>query len=289
MVRDSLDGREWAAVTQVTLATGGLSRVELLDGEESIADLKGPPWQAQARFTSNGEHELVAVGYDASGKEVLRAKALLSVAAPRDEGCTSKLGALGLKWRPAKATRGISEPVIIDPPTIEGVTFRPWQSAKATPMLLACQMAIHVHELAQMLKKVGVEEVLTMGIYNYRKMRNPKCIATNSCPLSQHAFGTAVDIHEVRLNASALKASVERDWVIDKTVPVCPGKPKNESDRVLHQIACGMFDRRIFNVVLTPNYNDSHRNHFHVDLTASWSGIRGEDLGIDPAVEGLGD
>ena len=28
-----------------------------------------------------------------------------------------------------------------------------------------------------------------------------------------------------------------------------------------------MYENRIFNIVLTPNYNSAHDNHFHVDLT----------------------
>jgi hypothetical protein len=36
----------------------------------------------------------------------------------------------------------------------------------------------------------------------------------------------------------------------------------------LRAILCEAVDRRLFNVVLTPNYNKPHRNHFHLEVTA---------------------
>jgi hypothetical protein len=126
-----------------------------------------------------------------------------------------------------------------------------------------------------------------LGIYNYRPMRNPKCIKAGNCPLSQHSFATALDIHELR--GSGLDANVSTDWIINKTSRICPGAPQGDKDALLHKLACALLDQHVFNVILTPNYNDRHRDHFHVDLTESWAGIRGEELGLDPEVEGLGD
>ncbi|MCZ7684525.1 MAG: extensin family protein [Sandaracinaceae bacterium] len=34
----------------------------------------------------------------------------------------------------------------------------------------------------------------------------------------------------------------------------------------LMRIACGLAESRQFSSVLTPNYNEGHRNHFHVDI-----------------------
>ena len=35
----------------------------------------------------------------------------------------------------------------------------------------------------------------------------------------------------------------------------------------LRAILCEAVDARLFNVVLTPNYNRPHKNHFHLELT----------------------
>jgi hypothetical protein len=35
----------------------------------------------------------------------------------------------------------------------------------------------------------------------------------------------------------------------------------------LHQALCELYDLEVFKILLNPNYNAAHRNHFHVDLT----------------------
>ena len=62
--------------------------------------------------------------------------------------------------------------------------------------------------------------------------------------------------------------SVNDDWIIDPdsedtcTAPTVEGK-----DRLLHELICALKDADVWRIVLTPNYNADHRNHFHVDLT----------------------
>ena len=36
----------------------------------------------------------------------------------------------------------------------------------------------------------------------------------------------------------------------------------------LRALLCEIVGRRLFNVVLTPNYNAPHKNHFHLEITA---------------------
>ena len=291
LTRDAVDGRDWAAAATIEVVDPprSIAKVEYLDGSEPLGERSEPPWAIDVKLTRDGRHTLAAVARDAAGKEVARASQTLLVGPPTDDSCGAMLTALGLDWKPAKATKGVTDPVAVAP-VIAGVTFVSWRpKAKPIPLLMACKLAVRLRELALLVKEHGVDQVRHMGIYNYRKMRNPKCQKAGNCKLSQHAFATALDIHSVRQNGQEKVATVEKDWKIDKTRDVCPGKPKNPKDELLHQLACGMFGQRVFSVILTPNYNANHRNHFHVDLTETWEGIRGEDLGIDPDVEGLGD
>ncbi|MFL7964832.1 extensin family protein [Pseudomonas kielensis] len=73
---------------------------------------------------------------------------------------------------------------------------------------------------------------------------------------SQHATASALDIAGFRL-ADGRTISVLRDW------------PKDNADaRFLRQArnsACDMFS-----VVLSPDYNAAHRNHFHLDVGPWW-------------------
>jgi hypothetical protein len=74
--------------------------------------------------------------------------------------------------------------------------------------------------------------------------------------LSQHASGNALDIAGFRL-ADGRTISVLKDWPKD-----------NQDAQFLRQVrdgACGLFS-----VVLSPDYNAAHRNHFHVDVGPWW-------------------
>ena len=74
--------------------------------------------------------------------------------------------------------------------------------------------------------------------------------------LSQHASANALDIAGFRL-ADGRSISVLKDW---------PGQ--GDSARFLRQVREGACND--FNVVLSPDYNAAHRNHFHLDMGRWW-------------------
>lgn len=74
--------------------------------------------------------------------------------------------------------------------------------------------------------------------------------------LSQHASANALDIAGFRL-ADGRSISVLKDW---------PGE--SDSATFLRQVRDGACDD--FNVVLSPDYNVAHRNHFHLDMGRWW-------------------
>ena len=74
--------------------------------------------------------------------------------------------------------------------------------------------------------------------------------------LSQHASANALDIAGFRL-ADGRSISVLKDW---------PGQ--GDSARFLRLVRDGACDD--FNVVLSPDYNAAHRNHFHLDMGRWW-------------------
>lgn len=70
--------------------------------------------------------------------------------------------------------------------------------------------------------------------------------------LSQHASANALDIAGFRL-ADGRSISVLKDW-----------SGEGESARFLRRVRDSACDD--FNVVLSPDYNAAHRNHFHLDM-----------------------
>jgi hypothetical protein len=73
---------------------------------------------------------------------------------------------------------------------------------------------------------------------------------------SQHATANALDIAGFRL-ADGRTISVLKEW-----------SKENPDARFLRQVREGACDT--FNVVLSPDYNAAHRDHFHLDMGPWW-------------------
>ncbi len=106
-------------------------------------------------------------------------------------------------------------------------------------------------------------EVGHIGTYNCRLIAG-----TND--FSMHGLALAIDLKWFRSSAGRVY-DVEDHWEHDTA------NPQTERGRVLYEIAQAMYDERIFNIVLTPNFNAGHDNHFHVDLTPGAHYIGSED------------
>jgi hypothetical protein len=286
-VRDELLDGAWVAPVTLQVEARNVARIELwADGEFLLGEPDATGTLVHA-FRGDGVRALSAVGYSNDGVEVARSELTIRVSPPVDTSCHAMLTALGLDWAPAGATRGIADPVRVQP-IIEGVRFRYVSNSEPTAMLMDCELGVRLHQLARMLTPYGIDEVIHIGIYNYR------CIGggdpdVDGCTPSQHAYARAIDLHAFGLADSADTLSTEDDWVITVRGDSCPISHSNEKDRVLKEIACALWADRVFQIVLTPNYNAAHRDHFHVDMTegSMFLGLGVE--GLDPSVSGLGD
>ncbi|RLU14198.1 extensin, partial [Pseudomonas prosekii] len=100
----------------------------------------------------------------------------------------------------------------------------------------------------------AVTRVDHLGSFACRNMYNRENGAR-----SQHASANALDIAGFRL-ADGRSVNVLKDW------------PKDNKDaQFLRQVRDGACE--MFSVVLSPDYNAAHRNHFHVDV-GGWSVCR---------------
>jgi hypothetical protein len=286
-VRDDVEASEWVASVDFSVTSAGVASVEL------VADTDFPLGNVDAAgaltyaFHGDGVRVIDAIGRDASGAEVARDTISITITPPVDTGCHAMLDALGIDWAAASATRGITDPVRVQP-VIHGVSYRYVDNTTPTAMLMACELAPRLAMLSDLVSEYGIDEIIHIGIYNYR------CIGggdpdVDGCTPSQHAYARAIDLHAFGLAGSDVEYSTETDFVITRRSDTCPMAYSSEADRVLKELACRMYEDRIFQIVLTPNYNADHRNHFHVDLTTG-SMFLGEGVeGVDPAVTGLGD
>jgi hypothetical protein len=115
---------------------------------------------------------------------------------------------------------------------------------------LAAGLSWYVDELQRLAQehlKNRIARIEHWGTYNCRNVNNAE-----SGRLSQHATANAIDIAAFEL-ADGRKVVVRTDWG-DAT-------PAGRFLAAAHDAACGLF-----NVVLGPDYNALHADHFHLDL-----------------------
>ena len=95
-----------------------------------------------------------------------------------------------------------------------------------------------------------VVRIETFGTYACRDVRGTG--GTIAGKRSEHAHANAVDVSAFVL-ADGRRVSVLGDWRADGQTA--------QFLRVIHQSACKRFP-----TVLSPNYNEAHRDHFHFDM-----------------------
>jgi hypothetical protein len=134
---------------------------------------------------------------------------------------------------------------------VGGVWFR--SSHPERPVLMACELAAKLPALARIVASHGVRGIDVMS--SYREQPRP----------SFHTLGLALDLWRFWTLKGAM--SVARDFEATPLSETCKApKPSTGSAKVLLDIACKLAQSRSFATVLTPNYNEGHRDHFHLDI-----------------------
>ena len=110
-----------------------------------------------------------------------------------------------------------------------------------------------MHDMAQIAAAAGVTDILHLGVYNCRTI-------SGSSKLSQHGHANAIDIGGVRFEDGTVWTIVD-DWEIGDASPV------TEGGTWLQWLVEELFAKWIFNIVLTPEYDNNHYNHVHCDLS----------------------
>jgi hypothetical protein len=109
-------------------------------------------------------------------------------------------------------------------------------------------------------------------VVHYSVYRPPSAKAVLNGPGRRHSGALAIDAAIFKTRDGRTK-SVEKDFhgrigskpCGAKAAPVT-GLPAEAV--TLRQIVCEAADAQLFNVMLTPDYNWPHRNHFHLEVTA---------------------
>ena len=147
-----------------------------------------------------------------------------------------------------------------DGPDICGWKRARWVSARGEARLsppditMQCPLAMGVHiwlgELNETALNIFDKKIVKIhhaGTYSCRRQ-----VGNSSGAWSEHAFANAWDITGFTLENGDV-ISVLKDWDGDKN--------KKKFLRIARSKACD-----IFRVTLSPDYNEAHRDHFHLDM-----------------------
>jgi len=131
----------------------------------------------------------------------------------------------------------------------EAGTLLPGEANMQCPLAIGTYMWLReVDSLANRHLGADLKKVHHVGTYSCRRQNG-----NNSGQWSEHAYANAWDITGFELTDGRM-ISVLKDW---------KGKDKKRRKflREARNKAC-----KIFRVTLSPDYNEAHRDHFHVDM-----------------------
>jgi hypothetical protein len=152
---------------------------------------------------------------------------------------------------------------------LHGVVFRTDAKDKdrlVSPYEIAdCRLVLALDDFAQILASHDIIEVRHYSIY-----RPPRSWPDGKIG-SRHTGALAVDAGRF-IDQSGAVLDVNHDFHGAIGARTCgegaAPKPATPAALTLRAILCETVEHRLFNVVLTPNYNRPHKNHFHLEVTA---------------------
>jgi hypothetical protein len=173
------------------------------------------------------------------------------------------------KAAPEKKVSGIRMPIQLTG-TLNGL--RVSTSNKRTEnTILDCRLAVALLKWTEVLSAYGFTGVDYISIYR----RNAH--VGGSSKVSGHAHGLAIDIRGFTLGENR-EIVVLDDWIEkDRGDDPC-SKEYDEpvSAQLMRRAVCEAGAQKLFQVVLTPHYNDAHANHVHLEVVpdVDWEYIK---------------
>jgi hypothetical protein len=185
------------------------------------------------------------------------------------DACLAELDARKFPYeRVAEPQANVETPLRFTGP-IHGVTFeltyRAQRDPKSKATIADCRLALAVDDLAAILAKHGIVRAEYLSMYRPNRFSRPGL---------RHPSALAMDLATVK-HADGTTYSVQYDFLGagGRTCGEGARKPRRETPGayLLRSIACDAAEMGSFNLLLTPNYDWGHRDHFHLEVR---TGIR---------------
>jgi hypothetical protein len=180
------------------------------------------------------------------------------MAADRDE-CLARLDQQGVNYDTVKK-RGIDIAVKIEDNKLGGVEYRGFDKKQ---LIVDCSLAVSLAQAGIILRSNGVVAVVYSSAYQRRNVRR-----TNR--LSKHSFGLAIDVHTfIGDQGDVVKVRDDYEQGLGDFYD-CVGEPVTDAGSLLRTIDCRFSQSGLFNLVLSPDFDADHYNHFHFEALP-WS------------------
>ncbi len=138
----------------------------------------------------------------------------------------------------------------------------PWE-------VLDCRLVVALDEWTRVLEAHDVSEV----IFSSGWRPSPALANSPGTEGKRHSGALALDVHSFRLRSGG-ELVVARDFHGRLDAPVCgpdaaAPNPDLPEARQLRSLICSTAEQRLFQSILTPNFDARHANHFHLEVTAN--------------------
>ena len=169
-------------------------------------------------------------------------------------GCLEALDELGVDYERARR-RGIRLGVQVNG-ALQGIEFRAYKAG--VPLVLDCSLVYSLARSGELLARHGIEVVRYSSAYDRRNIRGTR-------RPSRHSFGLAIDVHTFR-TADGEVYTIKDDYEQGLGDNLdCIGEALTEAGQHLRAIDCLLTRSELYRVVLSPDFDADHYNHFHLE------------------------
>jgi len=165
--------------------------------------------------------------------------------------CYAELDARHITYKKTKKP-GIKKPVEVTS-ALGGVDV-----GGGEPLVIDCSLAVSLDEAGRYMKALGMEKAHFVSAYSRRMVRG-----TNHP--SKHSYGLAIDVSSFTgPDLGTLRIDTDYEQGLGDAVD-CVGQPVTQGGAVLKVLQCQLVRSGLFHLVLSPDYDDAHHDHFHLE------------------------
>lgn len=184
--------------------------------------------------------------------------ALGAPAAAEPSACLDELDARGVSYQKV-SKKGVAIGVEVTG-RLGGIT---WTSSAGKELILDCSLALSLDEAGRYLFALGITEAVFSSSYSRRNVRG-------TGKPSKHSYALAIDVHRFRGETiGQLDVALDYEQGLGDAVD-CIGQPLTAGGAILKVLQCQLVQSGLFRLVLSPDYDDAHHDHFHLEARP-WS------------------